>query len=166
MLSAKRSTLKNWLAFGQVCALMTVGWSAPSFAQSNVATNWPNKPIKFVVPYPPGGPLDQVARLLAEKLRESLGQPVIVENRAGAGGNIGADAVAKAAPDGYTIVMGAVATHAINPALYAKMPYDANKDFVPVCMAAIMQHGLAVGPLVPASVTDVKGFLTWAKLTD
>jgi tripartite-type tricarboxylate transporter receptor subunit TctC len=107
---------------------------------------WPEKPIRFVVPYPPAGPLDQVARVLAEKLRDSLGQPVITENRPGAGGNIGADNVAKSAPNGYSIVMGAVATHAINPYLYAKMPYDANRDFVPVTRIATVPNVLVMSP--------------------
>src|SRR5258708_4044516 len=88
------------------------------------AQPYPSKPIRFVVPYPAGGPLDTVARLLAQKVSESTKQPVIVDNKPGAGGNIGADTVAKAPPDGYTILMGAVATHAINPTLYASIPYD------------------------------------------
>jgi tripartite-type tricarboxylate transporter receptor subunit TctC len=115
--------------------------AAPAFAQA-----WPARPIRFVVPYPPGGPLDQVARALAEQLRAPLGQPLTVENRPGAGGNIGADLVAKAAPDGYAIVMGAVATHAINPYLYAKMPYDANRDFAPVTRIAIVPNVLVLNP--------------------
>ena len=120
-------------------ALCAIG--APAAAQ-----NWPNRPIRFVVPYPPAGPLDQVARALAEKLRDALGQPLAVENRPGAGGNIGADLVAKAAPDGYAIVMGAVATHAINPYLYAKMPYDANRDFTPITRVATVPNVLVMNP--------------------
>ena len=89
-----------------------LSFGAPAQAEN---TDFPTKPLRFVVPYPPGGPLDTMARMLAEKVRGSLGQPVIVENRSGAGGNIGADLVAKAPADGYTLVMGAVATHAINP---------------------------------------------------
>jgi tripartite-type tricarboxylate transporter receptor subunit TctC len=115
-------------------------------AQASADATYPNKALRFVVPYPPGGPLDQVARLLAEQMRDSFGQPVVVENRAGAGGNIGADAVAKAAPDGYAIVMGAVATHAINPALYKKMPYDANADFSPVTRVASVPNVLIMNP--------------------
>jgi tripartite-type tricarboxylate transporter receptor subunit TctC len=111
-----------------------------------IAQSWPGKPLRFVVPYPPGGPLDQVARALAESLREPLGQPVVVENRPGAGGNIGADQVAKSAPDGYSIVMGAVATHAINPYLYARMPYDANRDFAPVTRIAVVPNVLVINP--------------------
>lgn len=125
---------------GLVAALVCTG-AAPALAQP-----WPARPIRFVVPYPPGGPLDQVARALAEKLREPLGQPVVVENRPGAGGNIGADLVAKAAPDGYAIVMGAVATHAINPYLYAKMPYDANRDFTPITRVATVPNVLVMNP--------------------
>ena len=93
------------------------------------------RPIRLVVPYPPGGPLDIVARALAARVKDSLGT-VVVENRPGAGGNLGADLVAKAAPDGHTIVMGAVATHAINPWLYSKMPYDPIRDFTPITRVA------------------------------
>src|SRR5260221_13257085 len=100
------------------------------------AQPYPNKPIHFVVPYPAGGPLDTVARLLGQKLFESTKQPVIVDNKPGAGGNIGADAVAKSPADGYTILMGAGATHAINPTLYASRPYDAMKDLTPVTQVA------------------------------
>ena len=89
------------------------------------------RPIRLIVPYAPGGPIDVTARLLAERVKDSLGT-VIIENKPGGGGNIGADAVAKAAPDGLTIGIAAVATHAINPWLFAKMPYDASKDFAPV----------------------------------
>ena len=103
------------------------------------------KPIRLIVPYPPGGPLDIVARALAEKVQASLGN-VIVENRPGAGGNLGADLVAKAAPDGNTLVMGAVATHAINPWLYARMPYDATRDFTPITGVAQVPNVLVMNP--------------------
>ena len=101
------------------------------------------RPIRLVVPYPPGGPLDIAARLLAEKVKDSLGH-VVVENRPGAGGNLGADLVAKAAPDGLTLVMGAVATHAINPWLYGKMPYDAQRDFTPITLVAQVPNVLVM----------------------
>lgn len=107
-------------------------------------TDYPSKPLKFVVPYPPGGPLDTMARLLAEKAKPALGQPVVVENKPGAGGNIGADAAAKASPDGYTLVMGAVATHAINPWLYSSIPYDPVKDFAPVMLVASVPNVLII----------------------
>src|SRR5688572_2649859 len=101
------------------------------------------KPIRLVVPYPAGGPLDVMARALAERVKDTLGT-VIVENRPGAGGNIGADAVAKSAPDGTTIVMGAVATHAINPWLYAKIPYDPLRDFTPITRVAQVPNVLVM----------------------
>jgi tripartite-type tricarboxylate transporter receptor subunit TctC len=99
--------------------------------------------IRLVVPYPPGGPLDIAARVLAAAVKDSLGN-VVVENRSGAGGNLGADLVAKAAPDGYTLVMGAVATHAINPWLYGKMPYDAERDFTPLTLVAQVPNVLVM----------------------
>jgi len=122
------------------------------------------RPLRFIVPYPPGGPLDIVARALAEKTKESLGV-VIVENRAGAGGNIGADAAAKSAPDGTTIVMGAVATHAINPWLYAKMPYDPIRDFTPITGVARVPNVLVMSPEVAArlGIAGVVDLVAYAK---
>ena len=118
--------------------------------------SYPSKPIHLVVPYPPGGPLDIMARAIGHKLTEAWSQPVVVDNRAGAGGNIGADLVAKSPADGYTLLMGAVATHAINPTLYAKVPYDALKDFAPVALVAQVPNILVVNPSVPArSVRDL-----------
>lgn len=134
-----RRALARALSVGAI-ALAALPLSMPGAALAS--ETWPAKPIRFVVPYPPGGPLDQVARLLAEALREPLGQTLIVENRPGAGGNLGADHVAKSPPDGYAIVMGAVATHAINPYLYAKMPYDANRDFTPITRVALVPNVL------------------------
>jgi tripartite-type tricarboxylate transporter receptor subunit TctC len=101
------------------------------------------RPIRLIVPYPPGGPLDIVARALADKVKDTLGV-VIVENRPGAGGNLGADLAAKSAPDGHTIVMGAVATHAINPWLYAKIPYDPIRDFTPITLVAQVPNVLVM----------------------
>ena len=122
---------------------------------------YPAKPIRFVVPYPAGGPLDIVARLLAQKVSESVKQPVVVDNKPGAGGNIGADSVAKATADGYTLLMGAVATHAINPSLYPAMPYDAARDFAPVTQVASTPNVLVVNPSVPAAT--VREFIAHAK---
>jgi tripartite-type tricarboxylate transporter receptor subunit TctC len=126
---------------------------------------YPNKAIRLVVPYPAGGPLDQVARGLAEKLRDPLGQPVIVENKPGAGGNIGADLVAKAAPDGYTLLLGAVATHAINPYLYAKIPYDPNKDFAPVIRLAVVPNVLVMNPerAQALGIQSVKDLMSYSR---
>jgi tripartite-type tricarboxylate transporter receptor subunit TctC len=137
-------------------AALALGAAFAAFGQ-----DYPAKPIHFVVPYPAGGPLDTVARLLGQKVSESVKQPVVVENKPGAGGNIGADAVAKSPPDGYTILMGAVATHAINPTLYANMPYDAVKDFAPITQVASTPNVLVVNPSVPAS--NVKEFVAYAK---
>lgn len=103
----------------------------------------PARPVRLVVPYPPGGPLDAVARLLADKVKDSVGT-VIVENKPGAGGNLGADAVAKSAADGHTLVIGAVATHAINPWLYRKLPYDPIRDFTPITLIAQVPNVLVM----------------------
>jgi tripartite-type tricarboxylate transporter receptor subunit TctC len=111
------------------------GAALPAWAQSRV--------IRLVVPYPPGGPLDIVARALGERVKDSLGT-VVVENRPGAGGNLGADLVAKSAPDGHTLVMGAVATHAINPWLYARLPYDPLRDFTPITLVAQVPNVLVM----------------------
>ena len=117
------------------------------------------RPIRLVVPYPPGGPLDIIARALADKVHDTLGT-VVVDNRPGAGGNLGADLVAKAAPDGTTIVMGAVATHAINPWLFAKMPYDAIRDFTPITGVAQVPNVLVMN----AQNADRLGIKTLADL--
>jgi tripartite-type tricarboxylate transporter receptor subunit TctC len=121
------------------------------------------KPIRLIVPYPPGGPLDIAARALADKVKDSLGT-VVVENRPGAGGNLGADLAAKAAPDGTTIVMGAVATHAINPWLYAKMPYNALADFTPITLVAQVPNVLVMNAEVAnklgiASTRDLVAYM-------
>ena len=115
--------------------------------------------VRLVVPYPPGGPLDSVARALAERVRVVLGS-VIVENRPGAGGNIGADAVAKAAPDGNTLVMGAVATHAINPWLHARLPYHPIQDFTPITGVAQVPNVLVINP----AAADRQGVRSLAEL--
>ena len=97
---------------------------------------WPTKPVKIIVPFAPGGTTDLLARAMAPELSKAFGQSFIVENKAGAGGNVGADAVAKAPADGYTLLMGTVGTHGINVALYDKMPFDPVKDFAPVTLVA------------------------------
>jgi tripartite-type tricarboxylate transporter receptor subunit TctC len=113
------------------------------------------------VPYPPGGPVDISARLLAPKLQQALGQPFLVENKPGAGGNIGADFVAKSAPDGYTLGMGAIATHAINPALMANVPYDPIRDFRHLALVVQVPNVLVVNPELPAR--SVKELIALAK---
>lgn len=109
-----------------------------------MAEDFPSRPLTFIVPYSPGGPLDTMSRLLAKKVQPMLGQTVIVENRPGAGGNIGAGLAAKAKPDGYTLVMGAVATNAINPWLYPSLPFDPVKSFAPVTLVAAVPNVLIV----------------------
>jgi tripartite-type tricarboxylate transporter receptor subunit TctC len=143
-------------ALARILAVLLAAFATAAYAQP-----YPSKPIHFVVPYPAGGPLDTVARLLGQKVSESVHQPVVVENKPGAGGNIGADYVAKAAPDGYTILMGAVATHAINPTLYRNIPYDPVKDFAPVTEVAWTPNVLVVNPSLP--VSNVKEFIAYAK---
>ena len=125
------------------------------------AQDYPAKPIRLIIPYSPGGTADLLARTIGQKMAASLGQQIIVDNRPGAGGNIGADLAAKAAPDGYTIVMGTVATHAINPNLYATMPYDADKDFAPIVLIATLPNLLVVNPSVPAK--NVKELIALAQ---
>lgn len=114
-------------------------------ARSASAQAYPARPIRLVVPFPPGGPLDSAARALAERMKDGLGT-VVVENRPGAGGNLGVDYVAKQPADGYTLVIGAVATHAINPWLFAKLPYDPVKDFAPVSLIAQVPNVLVMTP--------------------
>lgn len=130
-------------------ATVTLGAVASVHAQS-AAQNFPGKPIRIVVTFTTGGAPDIIARLLGERMTASWGQPVIIDNKPGSGGNIGADFVAKAAPDGYTLVVGTVGTHSINGALYAKMPYDMVKDFTPVSLLATTPNMLVVHNDVPA----------------
>ena len=118
------------------------------------AQAWPSKPVRIVVPFPPGGPADLLPRLLGPKLTEIWGQPVIVENKPGAGGNIGMDTVAKAAPDGYTLVVGPNGNLVVNPHLYAKLPYDVTRDFVPITLIATFSNMLVVNPDVPAKTVS------------
>jgi tripartite-type tricarboxylate transporter receptor subunit TctC len=114
------------------------------------ASDFPTKAIRLVVPFPPGGATDAAARLVAVKMSEHWGQPVLVDNRAGAGGNVGSDLVAKSPADGYTLVMGVTGSHAINTSLYSKMPYDPVADFVAVSQVAVVPNVLVVHPSVPA----------------
>src|SRR5882724_7382109 len=129
--------------FIALCAALLI--SPTAFAQS-----YPQKPIRYVVPFPAGGIADVFARIIGSRMSESWGQPVVVENRAGAGGNIGADFVAKAPPDGYTILMGSIGTQALNASLYRNMPYDSAKDFTPVALVIEAESLLAVHPSIAA----------------
>jgi tripartite-type tricarboxylate transporter receptor subunit TctC len=141
------------------CAVLVTAVLA--FAFPAQADTFPSRTVKLVVPFPPGGPLDATGRAIAQKLTEAWGQSVIVENKPGAGGNIGAGYVAKSAPDGYTVVMGALSTHAVNPSLYPKMPFDAQRDFAPITLVAITPNVLVVNPSLP--VHSVKELIAYAK---
>lgn len=139
--------------FVKIAALILSSVAAvPAFSQT-----WPTKPVKIVVNFPPGGAADQLARLIAQPLQQTLGQPVIVENKGGAGGNIGADTVAKATADGYTLLMSSGGVFSINPHIYPKMPFDPAKDFVSVAAVARVPFYLVVRADSP--MKDFKGFL-------
>ena len=137
------------------CACMVL--SAPGVH----AQTWPTKPIRFISPFAPGGGADITSRVIAQKLHDALGQPVLVDTRGGAGGMIGVDLGAKASPDGYTLVLGTIGPIAINPSLYAKMPYDPIKDLVPVTLAADALNVLVVHPALP--VKNVKELIALGK---
>jgi len=138
--------LKKTLAMTAVLA--TTCLAAPLAAQT---TDFPNKPVRIVVPFPPGGATDITARVVAEKLSTKWGQPVVIDNKAGAGGNVGSDLVAKSAPDGYNIVLGVTGSHSINISLYKKMPYHPLNDFEPLTQATIYPNAIVVNPQVPAN---------------
>ncbi|MCD6061622.1 MAG: tctC [Moraxellaceae bacterium] len=142
-----------------VSALL-LGAALPLAAAHAQGAAWPTKPVRIIVTFPPGGAPDTLARVLAEKW-SGLGQPIAVENKPGAGGNIGADMVAKAPGDGHTLVIGTVGTHAINASLYAKMPYDHMKDFTPITFLASTPNLLVVNRTVPAS--NVKELIELAR---
>jgi len=129
-------------------------------AASVGAQDYPNKPIKFVVPYPPGGGTDVVARIVNEPLATDLGQPIIIDNRGGAAGNLGTDIAAKSLADGYTILF-TLSSHTINPKLYDKLPFDVERDFVPVSLATLVPQILVANPGVP--VNSVKELIAYAK---
>lgn len=126
-----------------------------------LAQSYPAKPIRFVVPFPPGGPADILARTIGQHLADRWAQQVVIDNRAGAGGNIGSEIVAKAPPDGYTLLLGFVGTHAINASLYSSMPYDNVKDFEPVSLIAMVTIVLVTHPSVPAD--SVKALIALAR---
>ena len=144
-----------------VVALLFISASlgaASAFAQD--AKDYPNKPIRFIVPYPPAGGTDIVARILTEPLAAALGQPIIIDNRGGAAGNLGTDIAAKSAPDGYTILF-TLSSHTINPKLYDKLPFDVEKDFAPISLAALIPQILVAHPSVP--VNNVSELIALAK---
>ncbi len=148
--------LKTWSKHLTIAAL-----ALAAMGSAHAQATYPNKPIHIVVTFTTGGAPDILARLIGERLQAAWGQSVIVDNKPGAGGNTGADSVAKAAPDGYTVVVGTVGTHSINGALYKKMPYDMVKDFTPITLLASTPNMLVVHPDVPAK--NLKDFIALGK---
>ena len=130
-----------WFVTAMLCA-------TPALAQD--AKDYPNKPIRFIVPYPPAGGTDIVARIIVDPLAAVLGQPIVIENRGGAGGNVGTDVAAKSAPDGYTVLF-TLSSHTINPKLYEKLPFDVERDFVPISLAALVPQILVANLSLPAN---------------
>jgi tripartite-type tricarboxylate transporter receptor subunit TctC len=139
-----------------LCLAAAMLVASPAFAQG-----WPSRPVRVVAAYPAGGSIDIVARLVSQRLGESLGQPFIVENKAGAAGNIGTDFVAKAAPDGYTLLMGSAAAISSAPNVYAKLPYDPLKDLLPIVLVANQPNALIVRPGLAAN--NVREFIALAR---
>ena len=125
------------------------------------ADAFPTKPIRIVVPFPPGGPADVLARTVGDRIAAALGQPVVVDNRPGAGGNIGMELVAKAAPDGHTLALAPAGNLTVNPSLYRNVPYDVGRDFAPVTVIAAVPNVLVVNPQVPAK--DLAELIAYAK---
>ena len=140
MNSVKRGRVRLVAGAAAVLAFGSMAMAAQA------ADNWPSQPVKLVVPFAPGGTSDVLAREIAARLQVALKQTIVVDNKAGAGGVLGADSVAKAAPDGYTVLLGTIATHAINPSLLPKVPYKADKDFAPVILLGKISNVLLIGP--------------------
>jgi tripartite-type tricarboxylate transporter receptor subunit TctC len=143
------------LLFG-LCALVDMPWDMPARAAA-----FPEHPIRLVVPFTPGGSVDVTARLVGERLAVGLGQPVVIDNRPGAGGAIGAELVAKAAPDGYSLLVGSSSTHGTNSAVYKNLPYDAIKDFAPIVLVTRFPFLLVARPGLPVQRTDE--LIAWAR---
>ncbi len=143
---------RDFIAAASAAALPGLAWAQDAY---------PGKPVRLIVPFPPGGPTDIMGRTAAKAMGDKLGQQFVVENRAGAGGNIGTDAVAKAAPDGYTIGLSAISSLAIAPHLYGKLPFDVQKDFAPISLVGTTPCAIVVNPQAP--FTDLKGLVAYAK---
>ena len=140
--------------------VLTIAMGLLGFAQLAGAQAWPTKPIKFVVPYPPGGGTDVISRIMQEPLSQILGQQIIIDNRGGAGGSIGTDIVAKSSADGYTVLF-TLSSHTINPAIFPKLAFDTEKDFLPVSLVASLPQILVTNPDFPAKT--VKEVIEMAK---
>ncbi|CAN7213120.1 MULTISPECIES: Bug family tripartite tricarboxylate transporter substrate binding protein [unclassified Variovorax] len=154
-----QSRRRSALALGAIAALVLA--AGPAAAQGS----WPTKPVRIVVPFAPGGTTDLLARAVAPELSKAFGQPFIVDNRAGAGGNVGAEIVAKAPNDGYTLLMGTVGTHGINRALYPKLPYDPIKDFAPITLVAAVPNVMEMNAdkARALNINSVADFVKYAK---
>ena len=156
-------TAMGAMALAAAAALLAPGNAHAQAAPST--SGWPTKPVRIVVPFAPGGTTDILARAMAPELSRAFGQQFIVDNRAGAGGNVGAEVVAKSPADGYTLLMGTVGTHGINRALYAKLPYDPIKDFAPITLVAAVPNVMVMNPdkAKALGVTNVQEFIKAAK---
>ena len=148
-------------AFGLKCLLLAATLAAPHAAAQSDAARYPARPVKIVVPLTAGGPTDILARIIGQSLSEKLGQPVVIDNRPGAGGNIGAESVAKSPPDGYTLFMGTSGPMSINASLYGNLAFDPQRDLVPVIGIAVAPFVVSVNPRVPAS--SLKELLAYAR---
>jgi tripartite-type tricarboxylate transporter receptor subunit TctC len=155
-----RITPTAWIARGAVAGL-AASLALASAALAAAPEAFPRKPIRLVVTFPPGGPTDIIARTLAVRLQADWGQPVVVDNRPGAGGNLGTDLVAKATPDGHTLVLGSLGPLAISPHVYSKLPYDADRELAPVALAATSWFFMVVNPTVRA--TTLKELIAFAR---
>lgn len=148
-------------------ALASIALAAISFVAGPASAQgaWPNKPVRIVVPFAPGGTTDILARAVAPELARAFGQPFVVDNRAGAGGNVGADLVAKSPADGYTLLMGTVGTHGINKSIYARMPFDPQKDFAPVTLVAGVPNVMVMNTEKAArlGINNVADFVKYAR---
>jgi tripartite-type tricarboxylate transporter receptor subunit TctC len=155
---------RHLLAAASAAALPAQLWAQASAPAASVQ-GWPNKPVRIVVPFAPGGTTDILARALAPELAKAFGQSFIIENKPGAGGNVGADLVAKSAADGHTLLMGTVGTHAINAALYPKMPYDPVRDFAPITLVAGVPNVLVLNPAKAAAlkINSVADLIAYAR---
>ncbi len=147
------------VGFFRQCLIAALGGVIPAATVS--AQPFPDHPVKLVVPFAAGGGVDILTRVLSEKMSQDLGQPMMVENRVGAGGNLGADYVAKSKPDGYTLLVATTGTHAINPVLFPKLPFDAKRDFIPVSLIAAVPNLLVVGPRL--QVNSLQELIEFAK---
>jgi len=145
--------MRTWRWLG---AVLAIGAASAALAQS-----YPSKPVRLIVPFPPGGAVDFYARAVQTRLAETLGEPILIENRAGAGGMIGTELVAKSPPDGYTLLVGNIAALAMNVGLYSKMPYDPAKDLTPIMRTVAVDYAMVVHPSVPAQ--SVAEFVAYAK---